>query len=177
MQHVLPFRTNFFKNSFFPSVILEWNKLDLNLRNSSSLESFKASILKYIRPCPNSIFGINNPLGIKLLTRLRVGFSHLREHKFKFNFQDTLNPFCSCGEDIETTTHFFLHCQKFTTVRQALLDTIRNMDVNILNQSDFSLTQFLLFGDLNLTQDQNVLILNASIKYILESGRFDESLF
>ena len=28
---------NFFKNSFFPSVIIEWNKLDLEIRNSESL--------------------------------------------------------------------------------------------------------------------------------------------
>ena len=29
---------------------------------------------------------------LQLLTRLRLGLSHLREHKFKHNFQDTLNP-------------------------------------------------------------------------------------
>ena len=29
---------------------------------------------------------------IKLLTRLRLGLNHLREHKFRRNFQDTINP-------------------------------------------------------------------------------------
>ena len=33
--------------------------------------------------------------GIKLLTRLRVGFSHLKEHKFQRNFVDAINPLCS----------------------------------------------------------------------------------
>ena len=45
-------RTVFFKNTFFPSVIIEWNKLNLNVRNSVSLEVFKKSILKFIRPSP-----------------------------------------------------------------------------------------------------------------------------
>ena len=27
----------------------------------------------------------------KLLTRLRLGFSNLREHKFRHDFQDTIN--------------------------------------------------------------------------------------
>ena len=106
----LSFKHNFFKNTFFPSTILEWNKLDPSLRNSTSYNVFKNSILKFIRPSPNKIFQCHNPKGIKLVTRLRLGLSHLREHKFKHSFQDTLNPFCSCGLDIETTSHYFLHC-------------------------------------------------------------------
>ena len=39
--------------------------------------------------------------------------SHLCEHKFKQNFQDCLNPICSCGLDIESTSHFLLHCPTF----------------------------------------------------------------
>ena len=31
-------------------------------------------------------------MGVKLVTRLRIGLSHLREYKFKHSFQDTLNP-------------------------------------------------------------------------------------
>ena len=67
---------NYFKNSFFPSTVIEWNKLDLNIRNSESLTSFKSKVLKFIRPSENSIFLCNNPKGIQLLTRLRLGLSH-----------------------------------------------------------------------------------------------------
>ena len=84
-------RHDYFKNSFFPSAITEWNKLDLNIRNSASLNTFKKKLLNFIRPCANSIFDIHNPLGIKLLTRLRLGLSHLHEHKIRHCFQDTLN--------------------------------------------------------------------------------------
>ena len=68
-----------------------------NIRNSSSLNIFRKSILKFMTPSTNSLFNCHNPKGIKLITRLRLGLSHLREHKFKHSFQDSLNPFCSCG--------------------------------------------------------------------------------
>ena len=42
---------------------------------------FKKELLKFIRPKQSSIFNIFYPLGLKLLTRLRVNLSHLREHK------------------------------------------------------------------------------------------------
>ena len=101
-------RHNFFRNSFFPSTLIEWNNLDIHIRNSESYAIFKKSILRFIKPSENPIFNCHNSSGIKLITRLRLGFSHLREHKFRHNFQDTLNPICSCGENIETTTHYLI---------------------------------------------------------------------
>ena len=44
----------FKKNSFFPSTIIEWNELDHNIKNSSSCNIFRKSILKCIRPSANS---------------------------------------------------------------------------------------------------------------------------
>ena len=86
---ITPFHTkhSFFKNSFFPST-------DPNLQSAASLSVFKKNLLKFIRPSPNSVFNCYNCKGIKYHTRLRQGLSHLREHKFKHSFQDTLNPFC-----------------------------------------------------------------------------------
>ena len=88
---LLKTRHTFEKNSF-PSPIIEWNKLDHNIRNSSSFNIFRKSILKFIRPSANSLFNCHNPKGIKFITRLRLGLSHLREHKFRHSFQDSLNP-------------------------------------------------------------------------------------
>ena len=86
---------NFFKNSFFPSTVIEWNKLDPNLRSTASLSVFKKNLLKFIRPSRNSVFNCHNCKEIKYLTRLRLSLRHLRQHKFKHNFPNTLNPFCS----------------------------------------------------------------------------------
>ena len=83
---------SFFKYTFFPSVIIEWNKLGPATQNARSLNIFKKNILKFIRPTANNIFCCHNLKGIKYLTRLRPGLSRLHEHKFKNNFQDTLNP-------------------------------------------------------------------------------------
>ena len=94
-----------FKNVFFPSTVI-----NLNIRNSKSLTSFKRKVLKFIRPSESSIFLCNNPKGIQLLTRLRLGLSHFRDHKFEHNFKNTLNPICNCDEDIETSCHYLLHC-------------------------------------------------------------------
>ena len=101
-------RHDFFKKSFFPSTVIEWNKIEKNIRKSESFNIFKKSILKFIRPSPNRVYNCHNPKGIKLLTRLSVGLSHLREQKFKHSFQDTLNPICNCSEDIETTSHYII---------------------------------------------------------------------
>ena len=97
----------------------------INIRNSSSFNIFRKSILKFIKPSANSLFNCHNPKGIKFITRLRLGLSHLREHKFKHSFQDSLNPFCSCGLDIESTAYFFLHCPMYITERHTLLSTIK----------------------------------------------------
>ena len=35
-------------------------------------------------------------MGIKYLTRLRLGLSHINDHKFRHNFQDRLNSLCPC---------------------------------------------------------------------------------
>ena len=82
----------YFKNSFVRPAITEWNKLDCYIRNADSFKVFKKRLLGFIRPMPNSIYNIHNPLGVKYLTRLRIGFSHLKEHKFKHNFQDSIDP-------------------------------------------------------------------------------------
>ena len=170
-------RHDYFKNSFFPSAITEWNKLDLNIRNSASLNTFKKKLLNFIRPCANSIFDIHNPLGIKLLTRLRLGLSHLHEHKFRHCFQDTLNPLCECSKDIESTMHFFLHCTNFLIPRQILFQKIRNIDDSILPQSETQLTQTLLYGNQNYHSTINRLIIISTIEYLISTERLKCSLF
>ena len=79
-------RTEYFANSFFPYTINEWNNLSPEICKSVSYEVFKNSLLKFVRPSPNSLFTVSDSLGIKFLTRLRLGLSHFREHKFNHNF-------------------------------------------------------------------------------------------
>ena len=46
---VFKVKHNFLQNSFFPSGVIEWSKLDLNIRNSESLNIFKKRLLNFIR--------------------------------------------------------------------------------------------------------------------------------
>ena len=142
-------RTNheYFKNPFFPATIKDWNMLDIRI--SESLNVFKSRILKFIRPKENSFFNFLNPKGVKLISRLRLGFSHLRDHKFKHSFQDFLNPICSCDIEVKTTAHFLLHCPSYLLEIKILLNNIKSALPNILEQSA-SLINVLLFGDTSL---------------------------
>ena len=167
---------NYFKNSFFPSTVIEWNKLDLNIRDSESLTSFKSKVFKFMHPSENSPF-CNNSKGARLLTRLRLDLSHLRDHKFKHNFQDTLNPICTCVEDIETSCHDLLHCLLYNNERLALLNVIQGIDNSILELTDSYIVQVLLYRRKFLDISSNTNILNATIYFLLETKKFDERLF
>ena len=177
-NNILQFKVkhNFFRNSFSPSAVIEWNKLDLNIRNSESLNTFRKSLLKFIRPSGSSAFNCHNPRGVKLLTRLRLGVSHLREHKFKHGFQDSLNPICSCGNDIKTSAHFLLHCPHYSNERSTFLNTIRNINRNIFDKNDLQITETLLYGDSSLDDKSNTLVLNATIDFLFVTKRFEVNL-
>ena len=143
-------RYDYSKNSFFLSAISEWKKLDLNIRNSASLNIFKKKLLNFIRSCANCIFNIFNLLGTKLLTRLCLGLSHLHLYafiKFIHCLQDTLNRLCECGKDIESALYFFLHCTNFLIPRQTPFQKNRSINNSILYQSEMQLIQTLLYGN------------------------------
>ena len=167
---------NLFKKLFFPSVVIEWNKLDLNMHSTENLLIFKEKLLKFIRPSGNSVFKCYNPKGIKLLTRLRLVLSHLLEHKFKHGFLDSLNPICSCGQNIETLSDFLLHCSSYSNERLTFLNIIRNIDSNILSKNDLKVTETLLYGDSSYDNTKNTPIMNATMKFLFASKSFDVPL-
>ena len=159
----------FLINSFFPSIVIEWNNLDLKIRNSKTFSAFKKSILKFIRPSSNSIFNSQSPKGIKLITRIRLGLSHLREHKFWHNFQETLNPICSCGDDIKTAIHCLLE-------RRTLLDNLQSIGENTHDKNDPHISELLLFGISLNNNASRTCILNAITQHILITKRFDVTI-
>ena len=121
---------------FFPSVIREWNKLDLEIHNSASLEIFKKHLLNFIGPNFNNAFNINNLLGTIFLTHLRIGFSCLKEHEFKHNFQDSIHPLRNWGNDVESRAHFFFNYANFTTQRQTFLSKLKSVNASILAEDE-----------------------------------------
>ena len=87
-------RTKAFELSLFPHCIKEWENISKELRSIDSINTFKLSILNIARHRENSVFADHDINGLNLLTHLRLNFSHLNEHKFRHNFNHTMNPMC-----------------------------------------------------------------------------------
>ena len=123
--------TEYFKNSFF-SLRYRWTEPAKPWNSKVWFSNiFRKSILNFILPSGSNIYNINNTIGIKLITRLRLGFSHLRKHKFKHNFSDTLNPLCSCSIEVESTSHYFLRCHFFEALQTTFMNALRNIDSDL----------------------------------------------
>ena len=168
-------RTQSFKKSFFPYCINEWNNLKADIRNAKSISIFKKLIVSEKRG--NSLFSVYDSLGEKLLTRLRLKFSHLKEHKFRHGFADTINPMCACGADVETTSHFLLSCHFYSTQRLELFDNLERANPGFRNLSDKDQVSFLLYGSkTNTSENFNQNIIKVIIKYFKNGGSFENLL-
>ena len=115
-------RTKTFELSFFPHCAEAWGNLSEELRNINSINTFKSCILNFVRPRENSVFEVHDINGVKLLTRLRLHFSHLNEHKFRYKFNDIINPMCSCGKEPKTTLRYLLRSDLYSIYRLELLN-------------------------------------------------------
>ena len=165
-------KTEYFMNSFFPNVITKQNKLDIKITNITSNDTLKSSLLNFIRSLLFDTFGIHNPIGIQLLTRLQTGLSHLNEHKFKHNFRYFLNPLCAYNLEPETISHYLLRCHLFQTERRILLNDIKNIEENIVTDHKNNLDQILLYGNGCYVDDTKRMILLSTINFCIDSKDF-----
>ena len=141
-------------------------------------KQFKKTILDFIKPKENSIYAIHDISGLKLLTRLRLNFSHLNEHKFRHNFKDTINPMCSCGFEPETTDHYLLRCKLYTNLRLDLLNDIYIYYKPIFKKLFWrSTSKCLAIWFWKFTLDANANILICTIEFLKATERFNSLLF
>ena len=166
-------KSEYFKNSFIPNVIYEWNKLDPDIRSSASYNLFRNTLLKFIRPLQRKMFSINDSVGVKLLTRLRLGFSHLREHKFRHGFRDILNPLCPCSIKAETTAHYFLRCHFYNANRSALMNELNEIDSSFSTLNENKFIDLILYGSDKFENKKTHIILICTITFIKDSQRFE----
>ena len=171
---VIPTRTQKFKNSFFPDTSNSWNLLSSFIKNSPTLEIFKKRYMEFFDTSPNPIYGIHNPIALKYITRLRVGLSHLRSHKYWHNFRDTTSKFCSCSINIpETTEHYLLQCPLFNLIRSELFENLSQIISLITFISPSYTCNLLLFGNSSYCVAINRKILGFTIDFIIASKRFE----
>ena len=105
--------------------------MDPDTINLDSHAMFRKKLLTFIRLSEKNIYNIYDPQGSKLFNRLKLNFSHLREHKFRHNFADTMNPLCSCALEIESTAHFFLRCQNYVSFHTAFMNELSSINCGI----------------------------------------------
>ena len=146
-------------NSFIPSSIKLWNDLPSEMRQSNTYTKFKYQINKHIRK-PPKYYMVGDRFAQIQHTRLRTSCSSLNTHLFSKNIVN--DPHCLCGT-VETTKHYLLECQRFST---EMINKISRYCMPSLNS--------LLFGDdhLNHNCHSNSEIFLAVQKFIIDSKRF-----
>ena len=124
--------------------------------------------LRVSEPCQNPYMILIIIQGVRVLTRLRLGLSHLNEPQFWRLY----NPLCTCSLEVESISHFFLHCHYYNNISKTLSEDLKVINVNVLKLSETALTDLLLYGEESFDNIQNKMILSASIKFIVLSDRF-----
>ena len=174
-SNVIPSRKKAFKKTFFPYCINEWNNLDAKARNAKSIKFFKKIIVTDNKE--NYVFSVYDPYGVKLLTRLRLQFSHLKEHKFRHGFGNTVSPMCGCNDEIEDTEHFLLRCHFYSVQRFELFNNINKVDPSSTKLDTKEQVIILLYGyPPNKSNALNQDIIKFVINVLNKSGRFDKPL-
>jgi hypothetical protein len=159
----IPFtRLEIFKRSFIPTAISLWNKLDIAVRLSPDVKSFKKSI-KERHPEPIILHFYGQRWPAIHHTRLRLGCSKLNFH-LCFGLFVIDDPSCRCGFHSETPVHFFFDCLLYNdllVILQNIVEPIAPFNISTL-----------LFGDSNLDEVQNHRVFDAVHSFIIDSQRF-----
>jgi len=166
-------RTQYHAKSFLPQTIKDWNSLSLELRNSTSFETFKRRYKKTNFTEKNVLFSIEFNESHKHHTRLRLNFSQLSQHLYTFNIIDS--PVCQfCTLRDESTRHYFLECPTFSIQRITLFNKLVNilpLDI-LMNKTDQNFIMLFLEGDPNLPLNLNKKLFEAVQQFIFDSKRF-----
>ena len=154
--------TNLFYNSFYPSTIREWNNLAQEIKDASSVASFKYQLNRETRNrAPPKYYSAGSRKGQILHARLRMQCSSLNADLYRKNIIPS--PSCSCG-GFESAYHFFYICPQLTAVRERYLgDVLRNRT-----------THQLLCGKPEFTNDENVSLFLKVQDFIIKSKRFEQ---
>ena len=161
LEHIKCHSTHFL-NSFFPSAIKHWNQLSVDIRQSTTLSTFKSKVSKIfsrVKPLPYYYKG-NRKTGI-ILACMRMGCSNLNSDLFKIKV--VASEQCPCGAGREDVYHYFFICTRYTIARNVLYNSITSV-------AQFHL-KTLLYGTEN--QTHNDIIIMSIEKFISDTKRFD----
>ena len=166
-------RTDKYKSRFYPNCQSEWENVDLEIRTALSLAFFRAKISRIICTTPKQVYGVHNPKRLATLTQLRVGLSELNYHKFRHNFNTTINPLCPINDGVEDTEHFMLHFHSYQLQRNSLHSRVQSVlfSCDLSSPSTVELVSILLYGDERLNFESNKIIIKATLDFIESSKK------
>lgn len=161
-------RTTAFRNSYFPSTIEAWNKLDPTLNNATSLFSFK-KILKNRTIKPPKHFSYGSRSNNIIMCQLRNSKSQLNLDLFNDHLSDSSE--CACGAARESVCHYLLECPLYAGYRYQL---INNLMSKPLVYAEISITiENLLHGNPSLSYFNNCFVFDCVASYIVKTNRFN----
>ena len=94
-----------------------------------------------------------------------MGCSKLNAH-LCYNLKVIPSPQCQCGYSPEDPMHFFFSCPIFHAQRLTLLNTIARLSNNLIIRT-------LLYGDPEISFENNKSLFNAVYDYIIKTHQFD----
>jgi hypothetical protein len=166
-------RTSKFKNSFFPFIISEWNKILNDMIEIDSLAKFK-KFLNSKFELDQTGFDYNTVSGpaTRILTQMRLGLSSLQGQLFCYNLIE--NPFCqNCLTDIESLEHYLFECSKYKDNRERFINRLSLFLPDVKNYSKIDLASFCVAGCSEYDYDTNYNIMQSTINFIIETKRFE----
>ena len=122
---------------------------------------------------PLQPFGKPNVLIDSSSSMLRLGFSAMNEHRFRYNFQ-CISSMCACNTEIEDNAHVFLHFPMFDSFQNDLLGQLSPLpELDLSNISPQALLYLILYGSPTPNESKNRRILEALIIHIEATNRLN----
>ena len=110
--------------------------------------------------------------GIKLLSRIRLHFRRLNDHKCWHNFRATIDPMCSCGLEPETMLHYLLRWNLYSDLWTELLNDICALNPILEKLFHEKLLNIFLYSSEDVSFNTNKKIVTSTIKFLKTSERF-----
>ena len=151
-----------FQNSFLPKAINLWNNLDERIKTIIDHDAFRKA-LDGNKAKDNVLYQVGNRKETIFMARMRLNCSDLKGHLYKLKIIDTSQ--CQCGYKCEDSYHFLFVCPLYNRPRAILQNTVTNLAAFTLKT--------VLFGRDILSENNNKLILQATITYINDTKRFE----
>ena len=155
-------KTVSYQKSFVNSGISIWNNLDIDLRNSHSKAAFKCKLRRTSNAKPLPFYHATSRANQIAFMQLRMGFSSLNDHLFHKGCIES--NMCSCSQGTEDAAHYFFKCNKYTSIRQKMLQKI-----TMINEDINPSVALFLYGNMSLSSTENHEVLKVVNWYLQEN--------